>query len=72
MARGLGRVFQRKGSKNWQVEYWVRGTQVRESSGSPRRRVAQHLLKRRLRKQFRVGRGRSRADDVRGDVGDAD
>ena len=47
MARGQGRVFQRKGSKNWQIEYWIRGRQLRESSDSPRRSDAIALLRRR-------------------------
>lgn len=48
MARGQGRVFQRKGSKKWWIEYWVRGRQVRESSRSCRERDAVKLLNHRL------------------------
>ena len=44
MTRGLGRVFKRKRSKNWQIEYWFCGQQVRESSGSRREKVAADLL----------------------------
>ena len=31
MARGQGRVFQKKGSKKWHIEYWWRGKQHREA-----------------------------------------
>jgi integrase len=48
MARGQGRVFQPKGSNNWHIEYWFRGKQLRESSGSPREADAVTLLNRRL------------------------
>ena len=48
MTRGLGRVFKRKLSQNWQIEYWYCGQQMRESSGSPREKVAADLLKKRL------------------------
>ncbi len=48
MARGQGRVFQPKGSKNWHIEYWFRGRQMRESSGSAREADAVELLNKRL------------------------
>ncbi len=48
MARGQGRVFKQKGSKKYWIEYWVRGKQVRETSGSYREREAVKLLNRRL------------------------
>jgi integrase len=32
--RGDGRVYQRKGSSRWWVEYWCRGRQFRESAGT--------------------------------------
>jgi len=55
MARGQGRVFQKKGSKKWYIEYWWRGRQHRESSGSYRERDAVTLLNRRLGE---IGSGR--------------
>lgn len=48
MARGQGRVFQKKGSKKWHIEYWCRGRQYREASGSYRESDAVKLLNRRL------------------------
>jgi integrase len=48
MARGQGRVFKKTGSQKWYVEYWWRGRQHRESSGSYRERDAVALLNRRL------------------------
>jgi integrase len=44
---GDGRIYQR--GTTWWVEYWHRGQQVRESSKSPDRRVAQRLLQTRRR-----------------------
>lgn len=55
MSRGLGRVFKVKRSKNWQIEYWYCGQQVRETSGSRREKVATDLLKKRLGE---IGAGR--------------
>jgi len=55
MTRGLGRVFKRKGSTKWQIEYWHRGQQMRESSESTSKQVAAELLKRRLGE---IGSGR--------------
>ena len=55
MARGQGRVFRRKGSKKWWIEYSVRGRQVRESSGSYRESAAVKLLNDRL---GAIGHGR--------------
>src|SRR5262245_59438212 len=45
--RGDGRIYQR--GTTWWVEYWHRGEQVRESSKSAERRVAQRLLQTRRR-----------------------
>lgn len=45
--RGDGRIYQR--GAVWWVEYWHRGTRVRESSQSTERRVAQRLLQTRRR-----------------------
>jgi hypothetical protein len=42
---GDGRIYQR--GQRWWIEYWHRGHQVRESSKSTNRRVAEHLLKER-------------------------
>jgi integrase len=55
MARGQGRVFKKKGSKKWHIEYWWRGKQHREASGSYRERDAVRLLNRRLAE---IGSGR--------------
>jgi integrase len=45
--RGDGRIYER--GAVWWVEYWHRGQQVRESSKSTERRVAQRLLQTRRR-----------------------
>jgi integrase len=45
---GEGRIYERSGSRNLWVEYWVNGTQYRESSGSPDVRVANAFLKHRI------------------------
>jgi hypothetical protein len=47
--RGDGHIFQRRGSKNWYIAYSFRGHPYHESSGSPDKKVAQKLLRRRLR-----------------------
>jgi integrase len=44
--RGMGNVYQR--GHVWWVRYWHRGEQVRESSKSPERRIAEKLLKKRM------------------------
>jgi len=41
--RGLGRIFQVKGSRNWRIAYNYRGQEHRESCGSPDRKVAEKL-----------------------------
>src|SRR5262245_27659681 len=51
--RGFGRIYRRRAT--WWVEYWHRGRQFRESSGSVRETDAERLLKRRLQE---IGRGR--------------
>lgn len=48
MARGDGRVYQNNGSKNWWVQFYVRGKLHRESAKSPDRADAQRLLRKRL------------------------
>jgi integrase len=53
--RGFGRVYKRSAGAAWWVEYWHRGRQFRESSGSARKTDAERLLKRRLQE---MGRGR--------------
>ncbi len=47
--RGMGRIFQMRGSKNWWIAYNHRGKENRESCGSPDRTEAEKLLKHRLR-----------------------
>lgn len=47
--RGMGRIFQMRGSKNWWIAYNHRGKENRESCGSPIRTEAEKLLKHRLR-----------------------
>src|SRR3990172_1091871 len=47
--RGMGRIFQMRGSKNWWIAYNHRGMENRESCGSPDRTEAEKLLKHRLR-----------------------
>src|SRR5437660_806392 len=51
--KGFGRIY-RRGAICW-IEYWHRGQQFRESSGSGREGVAAKLLKKRLQE---IGRGR--------------
>ncbi len=51
--RGFGRIYRRRAT--WWLEYWHRGRQFRESSGSVRETDAERLLKRRLQE---IGRGR--------------
>ena len=43
-----GRVFQRSGSQNYWIAYYVDGIEYRESSGSPDERVARELLRQRV------------------------
>lgn len=45
--RGMGRIFKRKNSAHWWISYYVRGREIRESSGSPDQQVAKRLLKQR-------------------------
>lgn len=45
---GMGGVIQVPGSKNWYIIYRVNGRQIKESSGSPDKAVAEKLLNRRL------------------------
>ena len=46
--RGMGRIYRRKLSKFWWVQYHVRGKVHRESSGSESRNAAAKLLRKRL------------------------
>jgi integrase len=45
--RGDGRIFKRRRSPFWWIAYCHRGREIRESSGSTDRRVAERLLRRR-------------------------
>ena len=45
--RGEGRIFQRKGSAVWHCAYYVRGEEIRESTGQTDERKAEKYLKRR-------------------------
>src|SRR3972149_2642280 len=47
--RGMGRIFQMRGSKNWWIAYNHYGKEYRESCGSPQQKDAENLLKQRLR-----------------------
>lgn len=47
--RGMGRIFQMKGSKNLWIAYNCRGKEYRESCGSPELKEAKKLLKHRLK-----------------------
>lgn len=47
--RGDGRIFQRKGSAHYWIAYCHRGQEIRESSKSPDFKVAEKLLRRRLK-----------------------
>ena len=60
-ARGFGRVYQRRASRYWWVQYCFRGRVYRESSGSANRTDAVKLLRRR---QGEMGRGRLVGPDV--------
>jgi integrase len=53
--RGFGRIYRRGRSPFYWIEYWYRGRQYRESSGSARETDALRLLKKRLQD---TGRGR--------------
>jgi len=47
--RGMGRIFQMRGSKNWWIAYNRCGKEYRESCGSSEQKNAVNLLKQRLR-----------------------
>ncbi len=47
--RGMGRVFQRRGSAFWWISYYHGGKEIRESSESTNPRVAEKFLTQRLR-----------------------
>jgi integrase len=47
--RGDGCVFQKPGTKNWWIAYSFRGHPYQESSGSPDKKVAERLLRKRLK-----------------------
>ncbi len=59
-ARGLGRVYERKGG-TWWVQYYFRGKLMRESSRSKQRSKAVKLLQRR---HAEIGNGRLVGPDV--------
>jgi len=61
--RGAGRVFQRKGSRFWWIQYSHRGRVFRESSQSDDRRKAAGLLRQRLG-EIAVGRHAPDAERV--------
>ena len=48
IVRGMGRIFRKKGSRNLYIAYFHRGSEHRESCGSPREADARRLLKARL------------------------
>lgn len=47
--RGMGRIFKRPNSSSWWIAYCHRGKEIRESSGSDERKLAERLLKQRLK-----------------------
>ena len=47
--RGKGRIYKRANSSHWWLAYQRRGKEIRESSGSDDREVAERLLERRRR-----------------------
>ncbi len=47
--RGNGRIFPRKGSANLWCAYYLRGKEIRESTGTTDRKKAERFLKRRLK-----------------------
>ncbi len=47
--RGMGRIFQRKGSAHWWIAYSYRGREYRESARSEKAADARRLLKKRLK-----------------------
>lgn len=51
--RGVGRVYRRKGSRYWWIEFRVRGKPYRESSKSTRKEDADNLLFKRIQ-QYRL------------------
>ncbi len=48
MSRGQGRVYRRKGSVNWWLDYSVRGVRHFESSGTAKHKEAADLLRERI------------------------
>ena len=46
--RGEGRIYKTQGSSKWWIQYYSSGRQIRESSGSEVKQVAQELLRQRL------------------------
>jgi integrase len=57
--RGQGRVYKRKGSPFWQIEFWVKGKRHAESSKSTTKQVAKDLLEKR-RQEYRLVPGLER------------
>src|SRR5207253_2800380 len=63
MSRGQGRLYRRKGTENWWLDYSIRGTRHMESSGTATRRVALDLLAKRMGDR-KVGKLVGRPDRV--------
>lgn len=61
-AKGMGRVFRRKGTSSWWIGYSVKGKEFRESSQSENRTDAVKLLRRRLEE---AGKGRPASEAAR-------
>ena len=47
--RGNGRIFRRKDSQNYWIAYYLRGTEFRESAGTPDEKTATRFLKHRIK-----------------------
>ena len=63
MSRGQGRLYRRKNTENWWLDYSIRGTRHMESSGTASRRGALDLLAKRLGDR-KVGKLVGRPDRV--------
>ena len=49
MSRGDGRLYKHPTSRFWWCEYWLRGKQIRQSTGEADEKQAQKFLKRKIR-----------------------
>src|SRR5581483_2569677 len=65
--RGDGRVFRKKGSRYWHMSYWVRGHEVRVSTGEGDEKRAVQVLRRRVAD---VVRGEAVPDEDRTTLGE--